>query len=102
MARRGRERGDEQLQDNRVRVSGQRAFIYHSCNGKGEVVSVIHIYPRNDTKEHVLEGTTCWCDPVVEWEHPEALVIHNAADGREHSEGREEHRQEEQPPPQRT
>lgn len=42
-----------------------------------------HVYPLNDEKPHELQGTTCPCGPRVEWDHPEALVIHNAFDCRE-------------------
>jgi hypothetical protein len=44
---------------------------------------VSHVYPLNDEKPHELQGTTCPCGPRVEWDHPEALVIHNAFDCRE-------------------
>lgn len=49
-----------------------------------------HIYPLNDIRRHQIEGADCWCQPRVEWSdpttgerYPEALVIHNSADGRE-------------------
>ncbi len=42
------------------------------------------IYPLQDLREHVVEGTECWCEPYVEpGEGNEILVIHNAADERE-------------------
>ena len=44
---------------------------------------MLHIYPVGDEKEHDIESTTCWCEPKIEWDHPEPLVIHNAADCRE-------------------
>jgi len=44
---------------------------------------VIHVYPVGDEREHELQGTTCPCGPRVEWEHAEAVVIHNAFDCRE-------------------
>jgi len=44
---------------------------------------MIQVYPLRDKREHDLDGACCWCDPVVDWEGPEALVIHNALDGRE-------------------
>lgn len=43
---------------------------------------MLHVYPLNDEREHVLEGTTCPCDPRVEWRH-QTIVIHNAFDCRE-------------------
>ena len=50
---------------------------------------MIHVLPINDTREHE-EGTICWCEPCVEFRHPETgvaytepLVIHNAADCRD-------------------
>lgn len=43
-----------------------------------------HVSPVNDLKEHILNGTWCWCEPVVEDRGGEGVwVIHNAADGRE-------------------
>ena len=49
-----------------------------------------HVYPTNDEKPHVLEGTGCACGPSVLWNDPEtnepfstALVVHNAWDCRE-------------------
>lgn len=50
----------------------------------------IHTYPVNDLREHDTDGLTCWCDPRVEWEGAEPLVIHNSADGREAVEQAEE------------
>lgn len=44
---------------------------------------MIHVYPVNDTREHVTEGTGCWCEPHIDWDQPEAIVVHNSADGRE-------------------
>jgi hypothetical protein len=51
---------------------------------------MVHVYPVNDTREHELEGTCCWCEPHVDWDQPEAVVVHNSADGRELREKREE------------
>ena len=44
----------------------------------------LHVYPLNDLREHVLEGTTCWCHPKIE----DDVVVHNAMDQRERSEKR--------------
>ena len=51
---------------------------------------MVHIYPLNDTKEHGLTGTDCWCEPRIEFKDPmngeyyaTGLVIHNAGDFRE-------------------
>lgn len=41
-----------------------------------------HIYPLNDWIEHKLEGTGCVCEPRIEIEDGELIVIHNSADGR--------------------
>ena len=38
-----------------------------------------HVYPINDTRQHVTNGGTCWCNPTFDG----YVVIHNAADGRE-------------------
>lgn len=43
---------------------------------------MIHIYPINDTKEHEM-STTCKCDPTVEIQYGEDIVIHNSFDGQE-------------------
>lgn len=50
----------------------------------------MHAYPVADEREHDLEGTGCWCEPKVMWSDPdtgeafpEALIVHNSADGRE-------------------
>ena len=43
---------------------------------------MVHVLPVNDIKIHI-EDTTCPCDPMVEYEGNEILVIHNAWDGRE-------------------
>lgn len=50
-----------------------------------------HVYPTNDEKEHCTEGTTCWCQPLVEYIDPEdgvpypdgSIVVHNSSDCRE-------------------
>lgn len=46
---------------------------------------MIHIYPLNDTKKHDTSdtGNTCHCNPKVEMESGEMVVIHNSFDGRE-------------------
>jgi hypothetical protein len=41
-----------------------------------------HIYPLNDWIEHKLKGTGCVCEPRIEIEGGELIVIHSAADGR--------------------
>lgn len=45
-----------------------------------------HVYPLEDSKAHVLDGSSCWCNP--HWEHTEAgwIVIHQAGDGRQSAE----------------
>lgn len=44
---------------------------------------MIHVIPNNDWIEHKEEGTTCVCEPRLEIENGEMIVIHNSADGRE-------------------
>jgi hypothetical protein len=52
---------------------------------------MIHVYPVNDEQEHETgDTTTCWCDPTLEIDRPEMIVIHNSADGRELIEQAEE------------
>jgi hypothetical protein len=42
----------------------------------------IHILPTNDIEPHE-EKTTCKCNPKVEFESGEMIIIHNSFDGRE-------------------
>ena len=46
-------------------------------------MSVYHIYPLDDIKDHILEGTECPCSPTVLVEGDTLLVVHNAYDMRE-------------------
>lgn len=42
---------------------------------------MIHVYPREDLRAHVLtEG--CWCCPVADAQEPD-VMIHNSMDRRE-------------------
>lgn len=48
---------------------------------------MIHVLPQNDLFPHE-ESEECWCEPETIWTDGgkplgEAIVIHNAADGRE-------------------
>ena len=43
----------------------------------------VHVYPLNDLRDHVTEGSSCWCHPVLDDEDDELIVIHNAMDHRE-------------------
>jgi hypothetical protein len=43
------------------------------------MAEMIHVFPRDDLREHVTKGECCWCKPDVD----EELIIHHAADGRE-------------------
>ena|SRR5690606_23827798 len=43
---------------------------------------MINIIPVNDLKEHI-ENSTCGCNPKVEFENGEMIIIHNSYDGRE-------------------
>jgi len=38
-----------------------------------------HVYPVNDFREHVTDGSPCWCKPTED----EGVIIHNSMDGRE-------------------
>lgn len=38
-----------------------------------------HVYPLEDLRDHVLEGLTCWCRPVMD----DGVIVHNAMDRRE-------------------
>ena len=44
---------------------------------------VIHVLPVNDLEPHDEEGTTCKCEPRVEFVEGGMLVVHNSFDGRE-------------------
>lgn len=44
---------------------------------------IIHILPVNDLEPHDEEGTTCKCEPRVEFVEGGMLVIHNSYDHRE-------------------
>jgi hypothetical protein len=53
----------------------------------------VHVYPINDKREHVLEGTNCPCEPTVEVHGAHLVVIHNAFDFREVAEWLSERRE---------
>ena len=42
-----------------------------------------HVYPLNDRREHITEGTECPCNPRIEIIGASLLIIHNAWDNRE-------------------
>jgi len=43
-----------------------------------------HVYPKNDSSTHNLEGIVCVCKPEVQFfENGNMLIIHNSFDGRE-------------------
>lgn len=43
-----------------------------------------HVTPTDDLKPHANAGTTCECEPRVEFsESGDMIVIHNSYDGRE-------------------
>ena len=46
-----------------------------------ELLEVVHVYPLNDLRDHIVEGRDCWCHPEYDEEHD--LLIHNSLDGRE-------------------
>lgn len=43
---------------------------------------MINIIPLNDLKEHI-EDNSCHCNPQIEFENDEMIVIHNSYDKRE-------------------
>lgn len=38
---------------------------------------MIHVYPEAEEDQHELEGTSCPCGVDVEWDLPEAVVLHH-------------------------
>ena len=38
-----------------------------------------HVVPEGDLKDHITDGTDCWCHP----EEDDGVIVHNSADGRE-------------------
>ena len=44
---------------------------------------IIHVLPVNDLEPHDEEGTTCKCEPRVEFVEGGMLVVHNSFDNRE-------------------
>ena len=49
-------------------------------------ISLWHVYPTNDLKDHDIGNTTdCWCHPRVEEcaANNGYIAIHNSMDGRE-------------------
>lgn len=47
---------------------------------------IMHVYPDNDEKEHVTDGTQCHCNPAIRLESGNMIVVHNSYDGREYAE----------------
>lgn len=43
---------------------------------------MINIYPLDDLKEHIFDST-CECNPRIELEEGEMILVHNSFDGRE-------------------
>lgn len=43
----------------------------------------LHVYPLNDLREHITDGSGCPCNPTVEVVGAYLLYIHNAWDHRE-------------------
>ena len=42
-----------------------------------------HVYPLDDTREHITEGTGCPCCPVIEVDGGRLIIVHSAWDGRD-------------------
>lgn len=40
----------------------------------------IHVYPRRDLADHVVDGRPCWCAPKSSREIGGFVIIHNALD----------------------
>ncbi len=41
----------------------------------------LHVIPVNDLKEHICDGSQCWCNP--DDESQPGLIVHNSLDRRE-------------------
>lgn len=52
------------------------------CNNCSHEWENIHVTPNNDTKIHSLTHT-CHCEPRIEQEGGNMIIIHNSFDGRE-------------------
>lgn len=46
-------------------------------------MSNTHIYPVNDSREHILDGLYCPCAPSSKQVNSVTLITHNSFDGRE-------------------
>lgn len=42
-----------------------------------------HIFPVHDIEEHDTDSLDCWCNPDIEEDEGETIVLHNAGDERE-------------------
>lgn len=49
-------------------------------------MSVVHVYPLNDTYPHITEGAGCPCKPKIEEVEGGMTIPRNSYDGREHAE----------------
>jgi hypothetical protein len=52
------------------------------CNNCGHDWEIFHVLPVNDIKEH-RESYVCHCQPKVQNESGNMIIIHNSFDGRE-------------------
>ena len=56
-------------------------------------MSIVHVTPINDRREHTDNGADCWCEPRVldhgvgDAGNPARVIVHHSADGRERHEG---------------
>jgi hypothetical protein len=64
------------------RAEQDREALCEKCKASlDRYVSMQHVVPTNDTREHNTFGP-CWCNPEIR----DGVVIHNSADGREKDE----------------
>lgn len=47
------------------------------------MAEAVHVYPLGDLREHVIDGTPCWCAPETLDEPSGFVIVHRALDGRE-------------------
>ena len=48
------------------------------CESGGDKPTIV--YPLDDLKDHVTDGSPCWCNPEID---KYGVVVYNSMDGRE-------------------